>query len=392
MLRRSHKKSKKGCAQCLISKRRHVKCDEGRPTCLLCTMSNRECSFASDLQPPEGTNSSTPELSPREGSLPSPDTNLISTSATSLSDSHESSFDSVVNMEHMELFIHGITSKDLFSLGDKVEHSQEMLDIWLKESVKAPYLLHQVLAFSARHLAVIYPDRSISYLDQAVKLQTRAVSLFNSTKREVDSSNCLPILLFSVTLGHHLLADALATRTPDGLDGFLTHYVRCVEMNRGLYRLTVSAWPLLLNTELEPVLSWSSRQSSKDPVGNHCEPIIQLINDSAALSNEEKEVCHEAIQYLQLGFDAMSEEDDGSRYRMIFQWTMLASPGLTSLLATKRPEALILLGYYALLLHHGRSLWQVGDTGVYLLDLIVDYLAPEWHIWLEYPRRMMRQK
>jgi hypothetical protein len=294
-------------------------------------------------------------------------------------------------MEHMELFIHGITNKDLFSLGDKFEHSQETLDICLQESVKAPYLLHQVLAFSARHLATIHPERSEKYLHQAVELQTRAVSLFNSTKREVDSSNCLPILLFSVTLGHHLLADALVTRTPDGLDGFLTHWVQCVEVNWGLYRLTLSAWPLLLNTELEPVLSWSSQQSSKEPVGDHCEPIAQLINDSNALSSDEKEVCHEAIQYLQLGFDAI-EEDDCSRYRMIFQWTMLASPELTSLLAKKRPEALILLGYYALLLHHGRSLWQVGDTGVYLLGLIMDYLAPEWHIWLEYPRRMMRQR
>ncbi|EXL40719.1 hypothetical protein FOCG_16869 [Fusarium oxysporum f. sp. radicis-lycopersici 26381] len=389
MLRRSHKKSKKGCLQC---KQRHVKCDEGRPTCLLCTMSNRDCSFASDPQPPpQDANSSTSDPSSREGSLPSLDTNLRYTSATSLSDSHETSFNSVVNMEHMELFIHGITNKDLFSLGDRVEHSQKTLDICLKESVKAPYLLHQVLAFSARHLAAIHPERPTRYLDQAVKLQTRAVSLFNSTKREVDSSNCLAILLFSVTLGHHLLADALATRSSDGLDGFLTHYVQCVEMNWGLYRLTLSAWPLLLSTELEPVLSWSSQQSSKDPIGNHCEPIIQLINESIALSNEEKGVCHEAIQYLQLGFDAMFEEDDGSRYRMIFQWTMLASPELTGLLATKRPEALILLGYYALLLHYGRSLWQVGDTGEYLLGLIVDYLAPEWHIWLEYPRRMMRQ-
>ncbi|KAF5690190.1 sterol regulatory element-binding ECM22 [Fusarium denticulatum] len=389
MLRRSHKKSKKGCVQC---KRRHVKCDEGRPTCLLCTMSNRDCSFASDPPQPQDTNSSTSDPSSREGSLLSPDTNLRSTSATSLSDSHESSFDSVVNMKHMELFIHGITNKDLFSLGDKAEHSRETLDVCLKESVKAPYLLHQVLAFSARHLAAIHPERSASYLDEAVKLQTRAVSLFNSTKREVDSSNCLPILLFSVTLGHHLLADALATRTSDGLDGFLTHYLQCIEMNWGLYRLTLSAWPLLLNTELEPVLSWSSQQSSKDPVGNHCQPIIQLINDSTALSEGEKEVCHEAIQYLQLGFDAMLEGDTGSRYRMIFQWTMLASPKLTSLLTTKRPEALILLGYYALLLHHGRSLWQVRDTGVYLLGLIMDYLAPEWHIWLDYPRRMIRQK
>jgi hypothetical protein len=358
-------------------------------------MSNRDCSFASEPQPPQDLNSSTSDLSSREGSLLSPDTNLRSISATSLSEttcstSHEPSFDSVVNMEHMELFVHMVTNKDLFSLGDRVEDFQETFDICIKESVKAPYLLHQVLAFSARHLAALHPERSANYQHQAVTLQTRAVSLFNSTKREVDSTNCVAILLFSVTLGHHFLADALATRSPDGLDGFLAHYVQCVEMNRGLFRLTLSAWPLLLNTELEPVLSWSSQQSSKDPIGNHCQPIIQLINDSTALTSEEKGVCQEAIQYLQLGFDAMFEEDDDSRYRMIFQWTMLASPELTSLLATKRPEALILLGYYALLLHYGRSLWQVGDTGVCLLGLIVDYLAPEWHLWLEYPRRMMR--
>ncbi|KAF4956014.1 hypothetical protein FGADI_4187 [Fusarium gaditjirri] len=355
-------------------------------------MSNRDCSFASDPQPPsQNTNSSASDPSSREGSLLSPDTNLRSTSATSLSDSHEPPFDSVVNMEHMELFVHAITNNDLFSLGDKVEAFQETLNICVKENIKAPYLLHQVLAFSARHLAAIYPERSAKYLHQAVELQTRAVSLFNSTKRQVDSSNCVAILLFSVTLGHHLLADALATRSPDGLDGFLSRYVQCVEMNWGLYRLTRSAWPLLLNTELEPVLSWSRQQSSKDPIGNHCKPVVQLINDSTALSSEEKEVCQEAIQYLQLGFDAMCEDDDRSRYRMIFQWTMLASPELTSLLATKRPEALILLGYYALLLHHGRRLWQVGNTGEYLLGLIVDYLAPEWHLWLEHPRRMMRQ-
>ncbi|KAF4332610.1 sterol regulatory element-binding ECM22 [Fusarium beomiforme] len=389
MLRRSHKKSKKGCLQC---KRRHVKCDEGRPICLLCQMSSRDCSFTSEL-PPQDQNSSTPDLSSREGSLLSPTANFGSTSATSLSDtSHESTFDSVVNMEHMELLVHLTTNKDLFSLGDKVEDFQTTFDICMKESLKAPYVLHETLAFSARHLATIHPERSARYLHQAVNLQTRAVSLFNSTKRQVEPSNCVAILLFSVTLGHHLLADALATRSPDGLDGFLTHYVQCAEMNRGFYRLTLSAWPLLLESEFEPVLLWSSQQSSKDPIGNHCQPVKQLINDSTALTDGEKEVCQEAIQYLQVGFDAMFAEGQGkerSRYRMIFQWTMLASPELTSLLATKRPEALTLLGYYALLLHYGRSLWQVGDTGAYLLGLILDYLAPEWHIWLDYPRRMM---
>ncbi|KAF4432133.1 hypothetical protein F53441_13852 [Fusarium austroafricanum] len=332
-------------------------------------MSGRDCSFVSDPKP-QDQNSSTPDLSSREGSHLSPEANSTSISATSSSEttstSHEPTFDSVVNMEHMELFVHLTTTRDLFSLGDRVHNFRDIFDTCIKESVKADYLLHAILAFSARHLANIRPERSAHYLNQAVNLQTRAVSLFNSTSRKVDSSNCVAILLFSITLGHHLLADALATRSPDGIDGFLTHYAHCVDTNRGIYHVTLSAWPLLLDTDLAPVLSGSQQESSKQPRGNQCQAIKQLIKDSNSLTAEEKEVCQEAIKFLQLGFDALSETEDGqtrSRYRMIFQWTMLASPVLTSLLLEKRPEALILLSYYALLLHYGRSLWQRCYTG-----------------------------
>ncbi|CEF72088.1 unnamed protein product [Fusarium graminearum] len=247
MLRRSHKKSKKGCLQC---KRRHVKCDEGRPACLLCTMTGRDCSFTSDEQ-----TSSASDKSSREKLFPS-STSTTSATEVTTPNSHDTSFDKAVNMEHMELFVHLVTTRDLFSLGDNVDDYQSTFDICLKESVKAHYLLHQMLAFSARHLASVHPDRASHYLEQAVSLQTRAVSLFNETRREVDSSNCVAILLFSVTLGHHLLADALMYRGPDGLDGFLAQYVRCVDLNRGIYNVVVSAWHLLADSELEAVLSW----------------------------------------------------------------------------------------------------------------------------------------
>jgi hypothetical protein len=170
----------------------------------------------------------------------------------------------------MELFVHLTTNRELFSLGDKLEGFQSTFDACVKESMKAPYLLHQMLAFSARHLAAIHPGRSAHYLHQAVSLQLRAISLFNSTRLEVDSSNCVAVLLFSVTLGHHLLVDALATRDIDRLDGFLAHYVQCVEMNRGIYNLVISTWPLLLDSTLASVLAWSRRESSKDPTGQTC--------------------------------------------------------------------------------------------------------------------------
>ncbi|KAI8673068.1 Zn(2)-C6 fungal-type domain-containing protein [Fusarium sp. Ph1] len=378
MLRRSHKKSRRGCTEC---KQRHVKCDESRPACRLCTVSGRNCSFTSQA-PTKNPLSSSQDARPK-----SPvDSRSSSSGVTPVPDATPPvpTFDADINLEHMELLIHLTVDKGVFNLGDDLRDTFSTLPIALKTGLEAPYLLYQLLAFSARHLAFLNPDRTPRYLHQAVTLQTRAVSLFNTTRAEVNRSNCVAILLFSVALGHHLLADSLCKREPGGLEGFLAHYVQCIEMNRSIYTIVQAAWPLLLESELEPILSWSSGNTSQPPRGNHCQHINELIEKAQGLSQEEREACQTAINYLQLGFDALP--DGASRFRMIFTWTMLAPPEVTNLLAIRRPEVLILLSYYALLLHYGRSMWQVGDAGVYILGLIEGYLGSEWHEWLEYPR------
>ncbi|MCJ1388817.1 hypothetical protein MMC18_001667 [Xylographa bjoerkii] len=390
----------------LISSLPNHQCDEGHPVCLLCTLSERDCSYASQ-SPPENfltsdTSSHEQSISPgdnhSQGVVTLPDITVLTAASLSNPDSLKSpsinshqdpTFDKAINLNHMELLIHLTFDKEMFNLGAGVEvyPSSRSLAFALNTGLESPYLLYQLLAFSARHLAFMHPESSASYLHQAVTLQTRAVSLFNATWAEVDQSNCVAMLLFSSILGHHLLADTLAKRDSGGLDAFMTHYVQCLEMHRGIYTVASTAWPLLMESELEPILSWSSRFNSRPPIGNHCQRIRELVDGTDGLGREDKDVCRLAIQYLQVGFDAvLAKEEQGNRFQMIFSWTMLAPPEFTGLLASKRPEVLVLLGYYALLLHYGRIMWQVGDAGAYILGIIVDYLGPEWDHWLEYPR------
>lgn len=297
-----------------------------------------------------------------------------------------------MNVNHMELLIHLTLDNDMFNLGvsvgDSIGTYPTRLGFALETGLKSPYLLHQLLAFSARHLAFLHPERSASFFHQAATLQTRAVSLFNTAWTEVDRSNCVAVLLFSSILGHHLLADSLAKRDPGGLDAFMTHYMQCLNMSRGIYTIAKAAWPLLMDSELEPVISSGSEFTSRVPRGNHCQQIKELVVGADELGAEDKEACLQAIQYLQVGFDAAlaDEEEPQNRHKMIFSWTMLAPPEFTVLLAAERPEALVLLAYYALLLHYGRKMWQVGDAGAYIIGMIVNYLGPEWHRWLEVPR------
>lgn len=373
-------------------------------------MSGRDCSYASQTVPPEtpptpGTLSHERSISPggsrsRGGGSAQPGATPLTTASRSNPDSPEpglchcahqdpTSNEATINLNHMELVAHLTTNGDMFNLTDNVDNRPYAISFALKTGVESPFLLYQLLAFSARHLAFLHPDRSAFYLHQAVTLQTRAVSLFNATSwtERVDQSNCVPVLLFSSILGHHLLADTLDKRDGEGLEDFMIRFVQCMEMHRGVYTIAKDAWPLLMETELEPVLSQSIGFTSREPKGNHCRQISEIVDGAAGLSEEEKEACRLAIKYLQVGLDAALEEGGGGyRYQMLFSWTMLAPPELTGLLAAKRPEVLVLLGYYALLLHYGREMWQVGNAGAYILGMVVDYLSPEWHHWLEYPR------
>jgi hypothetical protein len=371
-------------------------------------MSGQDCSFASQAQPEHHTTSGTSSyersISPAEnhsqGGVTLSDISPLTAVSLSnpespgrqgINNDQNLSLDEAINLNHMELFIHLTLDKEMFKLTAGANTYPSGLSLALKTGLKSPYLLYQLLAFSACRLAFLRPQCSVSYLHQAVTLQTRAVSLFNASWTEVNQSNCVAILLFSTSLGHHLLADTLAKRNSGGLEAFMSHYMQCLEMHRGIYTIASTAWPILMESELEPILSLSSRFTSRPPRGNHCQRIRELVDSAVGLSEKDREPCRLAIQYLQVGLDAVLAEDEeqGSRYQMLFLWTMLVPPEFKDLLAAKRPEALALLGYYALLLHYGRNMWQIRDAGTYILGIIVDYLGPEWDPWLEYPREIV---
>ncbi|KAJ4289139.1 hypothetical protein N0V90_011481 [Kalmusia sp. IMI 367209] len=384
MLRRSHKKSRAGCSQC---KRRHVKCDEQRPVCNLCAISGQACSFASqgpsESSSAEGLFAKLPVILNNkaihsEATPVSSTPGAIDTARPALyiypqiALQLDPPIENVINLEHIELLLHVTTSQDLFSLGGNREKhvSYLTLDRALHIGLQNPYLLHQLLAFSARHLATVYPLKSALYMRQAITLQTRAVSLFNTSSYvPIMQENCVPILLFSTVLGHHVLADTLSRRTEKELDKFLAHFVPCLDTLRGVYTIYQEARPLWKETVLEPILSLSSSFTSRDPTGTYCQRVRDLVEESLNLDETEKEACISAIRYLQIGFDALfaEVEDPGNRYQMLFLWCVLVPREFIVLLVAKNTEALVVLGYYATLLGYGKAMWQVGNAGEYML-------------------------
>lgn len=56
-----------------------------------------------------------------------------------------------------------------------------------------------------------------------------------------------------------------------------------------------------------------------------------------------------------------------------------------TLVLQRKPEALIIIAYLAPLLHRRRQNWLVGNAGEVLINAILDYLGPDWAVWLQAP-------
>jgi hypothetical protein len=296
-------------------------------------------------------------------------------------DQSEPIIDDLINLDHMELLLHANQAQDLFSLGgDRMVHQEYLTANQILEmGVRHPYLLHQLLAFSARHLATIQPSRAAAHMHQAIALQTRAVSLFNASNAPITKATCVPILLFSTVLGHQVLTDTLCRRDAVSLDAFLVQLAQCLDTLRGVFVIFQEAKPFWQESILEHILSLSSSLTSREPVGTRCQRVRDLVAASSSLSSDDKEACHVAIRYLQVGFDALLAKDEqkGNRYQMLFLWCILMPKEFIALLSAKNTEALVVLGHYAILLGYGRAIWQVGDAGAYMLGLLRTHLDDE---------------
>ncbi|QPC71875.1 hypothetical protein HYE68_002627 [Fusarium pseudograminearum] len=377
--RRRHRKSRLGCMEC---KRRHIKCDERQPICSNCIVSERPCSFPSPR--PHESCPVTPPLSVTNHGPKYPKLEPLSLAIGSPIDS-ATSFHNDVNIQHMELLIHFLVDIPLPDTDETLEASFTRLV--LNVGLDAPYLLYQTLASSARHLAMVKPSLSPKYLRQATELQQSSIEKFNSLNLQIDDSNCVPALLFSSFLARDMLTSTLtAVHQSQDFSTFFHQYIQYVHVQRGVHAIGTSTWPFLMQSELRPFLIWGSRISELSPQGRELNELIASITENSALDKEATEACITSVQYLQVGLDyLLSSKSRKIGIQMVFNWAVLMPPRYIELLTLREPQALVILGHYAVLLHLCKDVWQVGDSGRHVLGGIVKELSSKWVQMLWWP-------
>jgi len=289
-------------------------------------------------------------------------------------------------MVHAELLHHFLTNGDVtYTLAVAIAR-----DIVMQQALREPYLMHQILALSARHLSIIRPQDSAFYHNQAIQLQTHALTMFNSVSIDhfdLSVSHRIPCFIFSAILGFHALCDMLSHRDST-FPLALARYVGYLHLHRGVYQIMEGHWEAIRETDLKPIIEAGMKWFDMDGEGHECDDIRERIN-RAALDPETMAATQKAIGFVQCVFD------DGpipvGRTHILVSWGVMVPKPFFTLIEAGRPEALVVLAYYFIALHQCRSIWMIGDSGQFLFNLIVDSLGPEWSEWLQRPCQMMRE-
>lgn len=258
----------------------------------------------------------------------------------------------------------------------------------LGRSFQVPYLMEAALGLSALHLSREASERQVSYRNAAAVLQSQALQGFESSQilQDVNTSNVLDLLLFQHLIALHVFCDIFTTTGSDFGD-FMEKLIGCIQLLRGLNLVTEPWFDVLAKTELG-VIMLTAHVHQKSPHASHheCDPLLIML-DEADLSAQSIEVCRLSIERLQTYFDADNEfnSEQINSTNMLFSWLITSSQELTGLLKQRRPEALVILAYYAVLLYRRRRNWVVASAGQKLLQHVRTYLGSTWEAHLLWP-------
>lgn len=286
-------------------------------------------------------------------------------------------------LTHLELFHHFSTRL----AGDLVPDQNAGVfstDLAVRESLGTPYLMDELLALSAAHKSTLHPDRRDFYLTEATRLQTRGLSRHNAAHTELSDDNLVAVFIYSALLGQHVLFDTFSLQ--GDFPAVISKFVQCLSLHSGVRTIAASSSEKTLRELLVGDLSYLEPLGPVQP-GDACALLWGQL-DASRLSDGSKHDCQEAVKALQFMF---------SRQRLgtvrdalaIQEWAVRVPTGYVELLNQRRPEALVVLAYYAVLLHRERAYWSIGGTGGYLIRSITSNLGGYWAEWLEWPNRVL---
>lgn len=259
-------------------------------------------------------------------------------------------------------------------------------------SLRHPPLRHGLLALSALQLADTSstPSRKQHLLNSAREHQSQALEGIPSdgtgdlATAQCNASFALCSVLLAFSFAYCIVDDDVqgdGGEQPDPLDEFLEVF----ELTRRL----VSAMMMTMDRVAGGDLHSLARPEIARPTMPDMSRLIVLAlrrqNEVEAERDphHEKSVYDQAIEHLRTALEHLM--NGGEPKDFAFCWVFRIPMKYQDLLREREPFALVVLAHYAVILHHLRDSWWMGDWGMRILKEVGNNLEPEYRHLISWP-------
>ncbi|KAM0323124.1 hypothetical protein ACHAQA_008974 [Verticillium albo-atrum] len=270
--------------------------------------------------------------------------------------------------------------------------SNDLQHIWQLEIPKLAlthvFLLHQVLAFSALHLAHLRPERRAAYALTASQHQTDAVAGMRTALARITSANCDPLFGASSLL----LLSAYAmfphqqqycgpdqTPAPPTVDNILDVFL----LIRGMSEILDASELTIRRGTLGTMFAQETAPPTSTPLLDSV--VTRLTAFRASIDPAPTVVAREAeglISWIQRASMTTALPEN----RVALTWPIDLSGDYIALLRRRDPAALALLAYYCVVVSAVEpTTWYMKGWGRSAIRSIDECLDPAWRELIEWP-------
>jgi hypothetical protein len=258
-------------------------------------------------------------------------------------------------------------------------------------SLRYPSLRQGLLALSALHLATTSPTSlrwrylEIARAHQASALSGLRVDSEDAPESQSQATFALCCLMIVFPFGYrHIDSENdrdSHTKQPDMLDEFFEVF----QLTRWLVSIMMNSADRITGSELNPLVEPEDPPATMPDMSRLV--ILSLLqqNGMEAMRDaaHEKDIYDSAIGHLSNALKQLMK--GGEPQAFAFCWSFRIPEEFLELLEARRPFALVVLAHYAVILHHLRDSWWMGDWGTQILEEIGDLLEPQWQELISWP-------
>lgn len=256
-----------------------------------------------------------------------------------------------------------VTSNNVFPNGLARFVWQETIPL---EAQRHPLLMHGILAIAAMHLACLQEDENAEYRIRAFHHQNIGVLGFRSALTAMSKENAHIMFAFSMMLSILAFASPQLSEMPPDVDNILEMF-SLLQGNKLVWELEQDTIHTSAMVKLLPTHHQPAGESKLDAGHDKALHDLESLSDDAA--------CMSAIQQLRVCLEiALAAPDE---VPMAARWAVTMEERFLFLLKAHKPEALVILAHYGLIVRSYRQTWWLSSWCNILVDAVDKTLSDE---------------